>query len=223
MASKIREYTSEEIIVSYDVKRCIHAAECVSRLPEVFDTSKRPWVQPQAASPDKVATVVQTCPSGALHYQRLDGGPSEAIPESNTIQPEENGPLYVQGNLIIKTENGDVIKETRIALCRCGASNNKPFCDNSHQKIDFQTTERTVYPETEGIDEAQGSPLEIKPLPSGPFLLQGDFEIQDSEGQLQFRGTKKAFCRCGRSQNKPFCDGTHVKIGFSTKSDLEQG
>ena len=79
MANKIRRYTSADIDVTYDVKRCIHAAECVRGLPAVFDTKKRPWVQPDKANADTVAEVILRCPSGALHYERKDGGAAESI------------------------------------------------------------------------------------------------------------------------------------------------
>ena len=129
----LRHYTSDAIDVSYDAERCIHAAECLRGLPEVFDTGRRPWILPSAASADAIAAVIERCPSGALHYTRRDGGASEAPPEQTTIVPQPGGPLYVHGLIQLKLADGSLlVEETRAALCRCGQSENKPFCDNSH-------------------------------------------------------------------------------------------
>lgn len=57
-----------------------------------------------------------------------------------TIQISKNGPYRVNGAVILKDAEGVVIPKTAdsIALCRCGGSKNKPFCDGSHGKINFQ-------------------------------------------------------------------------------------
>ena len=70
--SHARAYTAPGVRVFYDRGRCLHFAECVRGLPEVFDVEKRPWIQPERASAEQVAEVVGRCPSGALHY-RLQG------------------------------------------------------------------------------------------------------------------------------------------------------
>jgi uncharacterized Fe-S cluster protein YjdI len=140
MSSKIREYTGEGIVVSYDVQRCIHAAECVRTLPQVFDPNRRPWINPQDASADDVAAAVQRCPTGALHFTRTDGGAPEPVPTENTITLEPNGPLYIRGNIELTDAQGTIVlHDTRVALCRCGASEIKPFCDGSHERVGFTT------------------------------------------------------------------------------------
>jgi uncharacterized Fe-S cluster protein YjdI/CDGSH-type Zn-finger protein len=137
-----KAYTSETITVYYNARLCIHAAECVRGLPQVFDTSKKPWIEPSKASAGAVAEVIHRCPSGALRYERLDGGLSEEIPKEVTGTFAENGPLYLRGDLKLEDTEGKVIFQgMRVALCRCGASSNKPFCDKSHQTINFQAAE----------------------------------------------------------------------------------
>ncbi|MDH3944753.1 MAG: (4Fe-4S)-binding protein [Anaerolineae bacterium] len=136
--SRRRNYTAKDIHVSYDIRRCIHAAECVRGLPEVFDTEKRPWIQADNAPADEVAEIVMRCPTGALRFERQDDGLAEPVPGRTTIHPVKNGPLYLHGDLTITTSEGEVLKDTRMALCRCGASNNKPFCDDSHYRIGFK-------------------------------------------------------------------------------------
>jgi len=78
-----KEYRSEQIVVSFDLERCIHARYCVQGLPEVFDPSNRPWVRPGRAKAEHVAEVVMRCPSGALQFELTDGT-TEPIPQQNT-------------------------------------------------------------------------------------------------------------------------------------------
>ncbi len=221
MTSKIRRYTGADINVTYETKRCIHAAECVRGLPAVFDTQKRPWVQPDNANANTVAEMVLRCPSGALHFERKDGGAAESIPRQNVIVPSVNGPLYVSGNVRIQTKGGELVyKDTRLALCRCGASENKPFCDRSHLRIDFQDTGKIEVNQAKMGPATEQGLLTITPLPNGPLRMRGNFEICSADGQTRFQGTNALLCRCGASGNKPFCDSTHEKIGF-TDMNLE--
>jgi uncharacterized Fe-S cluster protein YjdI len=134
-----REYRTDEIAVSWEAEYCIHAANCLAGLPHVFDVGRRPWVAIDAASADEIARVVMTCPTGALHYRRLDGGDQESAPEETAVQPRLNGPLFVRGRVKIVDAQGNVVREdTRIALCRCGQSSNKPFCDGTHRAAGFR-------------------------------------------------------------------------------------
>jgi CDGSH-type Zn-finger protein len=112
----------------------------VRRLPQVFNPEVRPWVVVEAADADTVAATIESCPTGALHYRRLDDGPQEQPPAETTVEPRPNGPLFVRGTVRIVDPDGQLIREdTRVALCRCGASENKPFCDGSHLLIGFTT------------------------------------------------------------------------------------
>src|SRR5713226_5215029 len=112
---------------------------CVSGLPEVFDPKARPWVRPDRAAAGRIAELVMRCPTGALHFRRLDGGADEAVPKATTMRQITNGPLYVRGDVEVQNETGEVIRrDTRLALCRCGHSANKPFCDGSHRTAGFQ-------------------------------------------------------------------------------------
>lgn len=139
MAPK-REYAGDGIIVRFEAARCIHAQHCVHELPEVFDVGARPWIQPAGAGADRVAAQVRRCPSGALTFERTDGGPQEAPPATATITEVRDGPLYVEGSITIADADGGVVTiNERVALCRCGASANKPFCDNSHREAGFTT------------------------------------------------------------------------------------
>jgi uncharacterized Fe-S cluster protein YjdI/CDGSH-type Zn-finger protein len=135
---KLRHYADQRIDISYDGRRCIHAAECVRRLPAVFDSTRRPWIMASEASAEEIAEVIARCPSGALHLKRQDSGPRETPDDPVTIEPTPGGPLYVRGLVRLRSADGEsAFEDIRIALCRCGQSHNKPFCDNSHLDSGF--------------------------------------------------------------------------------------
>ena len=131
-------YRNDAIEVHWEPRLCIHVRNCVRGLGAVFDPSGRPWIDVDAADPDAIAKTVLTCPTGALHFKRVDGGEQEAAPAEITVEPRPDGPLFVRGRVKIVDADGQVIREdTRLALCRCGGSKNKPFCDGSHARIGF--------------------------------------------------------------------------------------
>ena len=132
-----RTYRGSTVQVTFDLDRCIHVGECLRGLPAVFDLEARPWVTPDNAPADAVVGVVERCPSGALQYRRLDGGPAEAHP-GTVITPIEDGPLLVVGEIAVRLPDGSVEVLPRATLCRCGASASKPFCDNSHYGVVFR-------------------------------------------------------------------------------------
>ena len=134
-----RTYENESIAVEWYPERCIHTARCIMGLPDVFDPRRRPWIVLDGHTADEIAEVVERCPTGALHYRRLDGGPDEVPPAEPAIRATRDGPLYVHGHVVIQDEAGGVFREdTRVALCRCGHSRQMPFCDNSHRLVGFR-------------------------------------------------------------------------------------
>jgi uncharacterized Fe-S cluster protein YjdI len=54
----------------------------------------------------------------------------------------------------------------------------------------------------------------VETTPNGPLMVYGNVTIKDQSGNLTKKNNVTAFCRCGASSNKPFCDGSHKKIGF---------
>ncbi|MFF3663814.1 (4Fe-4S)-binding protein [Streptomyces olivochromogenes] len=124
-----KAYEGQSITVTFEADRCLHAAECVHGLPEVFDTARRPWIQPDGAAADRLAEVVRRCPSGALRYELTDGGTE--IPDRPTrITRSSTGQLTVRGELSVDTPDG-VRAETRAVLCGCGQSRLQPYCDHA--------------------------------------------------------------------------------------------
>lgn len=133
-----KTYRGEKVEVSFDFDLCIHVGACLLGLPEVFELGRRPWIVPDEADPDSVAEVVQRCPSGALQYRRLDGERDEQPPSTTTVTPLRDGPLLVTGTIEVARDGGTIERLSRATLCRCGLSNNKPFCDNSHLAGQFK-------------------------------------------------------------------------------------
>ena len=213
---KVFTYHGEKIDVQWDSRLCIHIGECGYARGELFVGGRDPWCQPDLASTDETMDVVCRCPSGALSYQVKDGSATEKHAAENTVQVVYNGPLYVQGDLDIEGATDDMpgIKR-RAALCRCGLSNNKPYCDNSHAGGKF-TDYGAVGEQGDGFKQAGGK-LKITALKDGPLLLTGNFTIIAASGRSAWRGTETALCRCGQSKNKPFCDGSHTEAGFKTE------
>ncbi len=132
MAHEIRfkEYAGTDFKVLYSPRLCIHAAECVRGLPNVFLPQAKPWIQPENADVEHLARVIARCPSGALQLES-SAVPAETAPSQAVFTLLAHGPIYVQGEF---TFPDTAVRTTRFALCRCGQSNNKPFCDNQHQQ-----------------------------------------------------------------------------------------
>jgi CDGSH-type Zn-finger protein/uncharacterized Fe-S cluster protein YjdI len=212
---KVFDYPGDKIDVQWDGRLCIHIGECGNAEGSLFVAGRDPWCLPDQASRDEVREIVERCPSGALTYRDHEGTP-EPPPEENTVLVVYNGPLYLSGDLDIAGAPGDMAGvRFRAALCRCGQSGNKPFCDNSHLSAGFQDF-GAVGEQGPGV-EADGGKLSVKPLPNGPLLVEGNLSILAGSARVAWQGTKAALCRCGASGNKPFCDGSHAKVGFSSE------
>jgi uncharacterized Fe-S cluster protein YjdI len=131
-----REYATEEIVVEWHPALCFHSQNCVRALPAVFDSSRRPWIDVDAATVDEIEEAVEGCPSSALRLRRLRGE-ARPVPPELEVTPSPNGPLLVRGRLRVRLPDGTSEELTR-AFCRCGQSGNKPFCDGTHREIGFR-------------------------------------------------------------------------------------
>lgn len=134
----IKEYKKEDFTIIWKPKKCIHAAECVKRLPDVYKPNDKPWIVPANASVDQLKQQIQACPSGALSYKMESSDSQEKAHLETVVEVLENGPLLVYGTLHVTKPNGEKEKQHKTtAFCRCGASENKPYCDGKHHKIGF--------------------------------------------------------------------------------------
>lgn len=200
----------QNIEIQYEGRRCIHSRFCVTWTPSVFLANvKGPWIHPDTMPVERVVEVAHACPSGAIRYTRLDGGQDEQAPPVNLASVRESGPYAFRAELVIDGQPAGF----RATLCRCGASKSKPFCDGSHHDVNFAASGE---PPTGTMDalSVRNGPLEVDPEPNGPLQVTGNLEILSGTGRGVARVQSARLCRCGGSQNKPFCDGTHVKIGF---------
>lgn len=208
----VYEYPGQDVTVSWHKKLCIHIGECGRAEGDLFIGGRKPWCQPDAVSKENTIDVCERCPTGALTYEAKDGT-EEATSPVNRVTVSNMGPLYLRGDLDIDgaTEEMKGVKH-RAALCRCGESKNKPFCDGAHEAAGFKDYGAVGQVGDGNTDE--GGTLEVKRVPNGPLLVSGNFAIVASSGRVAWRGTKAALCRCGASKNRPFCDGSHKAAGF---------
>ncbi len=206
-------YPGSKTEVHWDGKLCIHYGECGRASGELFVGARQPWCQPDLSSDEEIRDVLLRCPSGALTAKFADGSGVEPDVEENQLAVTQNGPLYFSGALNIEgATDASAGTRYRAALCRCGASKNKPYCDNSHIKSGF--ADSGAVGETGPGHSLVSGELNIKPLENGPLLVNGNLTIYASSGRQAWQGEKVAFCRCGESKNKPFCDGSHRQAGF---------
>ena len=137
----VKEYTNEEITVVWKPNLCAHSTNCWKNLVSVFDPRRKPWVDMHAASSDEIIKAVDNCPSHALSYRENKGVDMKEEKKSLDVEIKQakNGPYLISGNFKILDSDGNIIEsDKKAALCRCGASTNKPFCDGSHKQSGFE-------------------------------------------------------------------------------------
>ncbi len=149
-----REYLNKEITVHWKPAKCIHATTCYRELNEVFNPRERPWVKMDGASTEKIIDIVRRCPTDALTYEwNAEGKVSDKAPESgpdeaDKLKEAENHPAeirimkdgayVVEGDFTMIGSNGQELRQMLMtSFCRCGASEEMPFCDGSHRIEDF--------------------------------------------------------------------------------------
>jgi CDGSH-type Zn-finger protein/uncharacterized Fe-S cluster protein YjdI len=210
VANGVESIEGEALTLLYEGKRCIHARHCVLGTPTVFKANVvGPWIDPDTETAEQVVITAHMCPSGAIRYRRKDGGENETAPPVNLIQIRENGPLGLRADMKID----GVAAGFRATLCRCGASQNKPFCDGSHNAIEFKASGEPVTRPSEPLAVRNGA-VDIHPQRNGPLVMRGNLEICAGTGRTVDRVTEATLCRCGHSASKPFCDGSHARVGF---------
>ena len=136
----------------------------------------------------------------------------ELLQPANVAFLAPNGPIIVTGDLHINTGT-ETVTQPRASLCRCGASARKPFCDGTHRTLPFIDAGDAI-PAASIDPVGTPGPLEFSMIPGGPLIASGQLTLQDAQKETIANTTSTAFCRCGASANKPFCDGSHNKIGF---------
>ena len=220
-----RVYRTDRIAVHWDSTRCIHTARCLNALPQAFDVGRRPWVDVEAAGADAIAAAVETCPTGALRYERLDGGPQEQPQRPAVAIPIDDGPLLVMGDLRVQGPDGETIaEEYRLTFCRCGQTRNQPFCDNTHIPRRFHSREYEPRPDAgrEPREGAEREQVTVTATRDGSLHFEGRLVVMTAGGEELADADDLWLCRCGQSRSKPFCDGSH-KGRFETRLVTVEG
>ncbi len=141
MKEVIKRYSKDDLTIVWQPTMCTHSKKCFAGLPEVFNPENRPWVQLDHKTSEDIIEQVKQCPSGALSIEGdVIKEIEETITGSTKVIVSKGGPLLIKGSLTIELSDGTVEEKSGMtALCRCGASANKPYCDGSHQSIEFDT------------------------------------------------------------------------------------
>jgi CDGSH-type Zn-finger protein/uncharacterized Fe-S cluster protein YjdI len=206
----VEHIEGRDLTLLYETQKCIHARFCVTGAPNVFLANvKGPWITPDGIEVDRLVEIAHACPSGAIRYTRKDGKHDETPPPVNLVAIREAGPYAVRGDIQLNGEPAGF----RATLCRCGASENKPFCDGSHHDAGFSASGEPPTGKADMLAVRDG-PLAIDPQTDGPLQVRGNLEITSGTGRVVARISQAKLCRCGHSNTKPFCDGTHARVGF---------
>lgn len=214
-ATPVEVVRGERVTVYFEAQRCIRSRHCVLDAPTVFKANTPgEWIFPDAVSAETLVAVAQSCPSGAIRYERHDGGPPEAAPRVNQLRLRENGPYALHAPIALAQAGGTRADGFRATLCRCGQSQRKPWCDGSHASAGFTATGEPPTGAAEALAVRDG-PLAVTPLRDGPLQVEGNLEICAGTGRTVARVTEARLCRCGQSRSKPFCDLSHVGAGFT--------
>ena len=138
---KRKSYVGKKIIIHDNRRICSHATECVNSLPSVFKLNSRPWIDSDATEVEEIVDTIRKCPSGALSYS-MDGIEyRDQNDRDPMVNVSKDGPYLITGGIELIGDNiqfGDGASKEHYTLCRCGASQNKPFCDGMHRAINFK-------------------------------------------------------------------------------------
>jgi uncharacterized Fe-S cluster protein YjdI len=138
-----KTYHTEDITITWEPSKCIHSAICFKGLPSVFNPRIKPWITTGGAATEDIVNQIKQCPSGAISYKKnndTDVDKTASLGKANLIKVKvvQGGPLLIQGSFILeKPDESSSINAKVTALCRCGFSKNKPYCDGSHSNVVF--------------------------------------------------------------------------------------
>lgn len=137
----VKRYSNEEITVIWKPEKCIHSGICVKTLPKVYDPDSKPWIKPENATGRELQQQIETCPSGALSYSLKGSEKDTEVTQvvHTRVEAVPAGPLLVHGQIEVTLPNGSKeLRKRSTAFCRCGGSSTKPYCDGTHNSLDFE-------------------------------------------------------------------------------------
>ena len=115
---------------------CSHAGLCTEGLSAVWRLGTGPWIDADGADADAIIAIIEACPSGALSYS-IDGIEHRDQDRGPAVTVSRNGPYVVTSGVGLAATPGEGASSEHYALCRCGGSRNKPYCDGTHWRIKF--------------------------------------------------------------------------------------
>lgn len=133
-----KSYSGQHITIHDNRGICSHAGYCTDNLKSAFKLGEDPWIDTDGAITQEIIDTIKQCPSGALSYS-IDNIEYRDQDRPPMVTVTKNGPYAVTGVVeLLDQKMGDGASSEHYALCRCGASKNKPFCDGSHWHIGFE-------------------------------------------------------------------------------------
>ncbi len=133
-ADRVLRYEGAEVTVTFNPRLCAHSAECARLAGHVFNSSEKPWIQPDKGTKGEIEEVIRACPSGALAFE----GPKHLLPARARITVQKDGPYWVILSEVEAPSAGEAASSEKYVLCRCGLSGNKPYCDGTHRGAKWQ-------------------------------------------------------------------------------------
>lgn len=179
------------------------------------DPAKKAGAAPGTAHKENLTTSAKALDRWFRERQKNQGAP-RLLDVPNEALVTNGGPLQITGNITLVNEDGSVQYANHLTLCRCGSSRSKPTCDGQHLEREFLHPGKIA--EASEIPASQRpSKITISCIKDGPITFRGRLRLHNQFGQecVKMRGS---LCRCGQSANKPFCDGSHERTGFKSRS-----
>ena len=166
-----------------------------------------------AQQTDDLTTSARALDRWFRERQKNQGAP-RLLEVPNEVLVSNGGPLQITGNITLVHEDGRVQYANHLSLCRCGHSRSKPVCDEQHIDIEFFNSGK-IFEVSEIAASSRPSKITISCIKNGPITFRGRMRLHNQFGQecVKMRGS---LCRCGQSASKPFCDGSHTRVGFKT-------
>jgi len=166
------------------------------------------------AQPEQLTTSAKALDRWFRERQKSQGAP-RLLEVPNEALVTNGGPLQLTGNITLVNEDGTVQYANHLTLCRCGSSNSKPTCDGQHLEREFLNPGK-ISEASEIPNSQRASKITISCIKDGPITFRGRLRLHNEFGQecVKMRGS---LCRCGQSASKPFCDGSHERVGFRSR------
>lgn len=176
-------YPGKKITIRDHRGICSHAGFCTDGLPSVWKMGTEPWIDPDGASPEEIKKIIHRCPSGALSYKENKEVQS-SYSDVSEIMISRDGPYCLRGHIVLEgVEIPEGVGTEHFALCRCGKSRNKPFCDGSHWYAGFKDDEAlTIVAANRNDDELVENWVDVGEVSSFIIdevaaVMAGDFKV----------------------------------------------